>query len=303
MIYFVKDTVSLAIKIGYSKTPKQRIGGLQTGNPHKLILLGTVKGNEVDEVRYHDQFAAYRMEGEWFKGDIIEEVLTIIETHKQQRRELRRQTMAETTPEGSEVTVEAAPQASDGDKGVSDKDSGILGVCRIPGLRIKSFTFKLTESPYEPPTYELPPDTPQQHREQQEAMWAQQREHFKGHMTCGMEARYLLEFVADMSKEDTQRLFISLLPSGQKGICHTFTDEDNAVVPFNVPADACHVVGSREALTGVKGDAFRVLVSHERTLAPKSSQYRGKITDVFVGDNYPGEHPLKKAKRVALSVL
>ncbi len=71
MIYFIKDTVSQAIKIGYSKSPKKRVGGLQTGNPHKLVLLGIVAGTEAEETAFHVRFAQYRMEGEWFKGDII----------------------------------------------------------------------------------------------------------------------------------------------------------------------------------------------------------------------------------------
>ncbi len=77
MIYFIKDTVSQAIKIGYSsKKPEQRLSDLQTGNPHKLILIGIIPGTPDDELSFHGKFAQHRLEGEWFKGAIIEEVLT-----------------------------------------------------------------------------------------------------------------------------------------------------------------------------------------------------------------------------------
>jgi hypothetical protein len=78
VIYFIKDTVTQEIKTGCSGDPEKRLSELQTGNPHKLILLGAIRGNAAGEAQLHVRFARYRMEGEWFKGDIIEDVLHIL---------------------------------------------------------------------------------------------------------------------------------------------------------------------------------------------------------------------------------
>jgi hypothetical protein len=50
----------------------------------------------------------------------------------------------------------------------------------------------------------------------------------------------------------------------------------------------------------VEGDAIRVLVAFEKRLNPHD--YRAKIKDVFMGENYPGEHPLKKAAKLVVSL-
>ncbi len=283
MIYFVKDTVSQAIKIGYSKKPKDRLGGLQTGNPHKLVLLGTVAGMANDEASFHGKFAQHRLEGEWFKGEIIEEVLDIIATHTKQRLEIRRITVTETTDGGDKAdggpVPDVAGEATAGEKGAMDSDSGIQGVCRIPGLTMKSFSLTLTERPHENRT----PLT-----------------------TCGVQIKYLLAFERDFTVDDAGRTDLTnlknaLLPSQR--MKHTFYDEDNAVIPFSLPpaqAGNCyHVVGGQEAITGAKGDAFRVLVAFERQLNPNA---HSMIKDVFTGDNYTGQHPLRKAKRMVVSL-
>src|SRR5207249_616896 len=95
--YFTKDSGSQAIKIGYSRKPLKRLGMLQTGNPHKLILLGSVAGTPDDEASFHSRFAQHRLEGEWFKGVIIEEVLSIISAYKEQRLAMRRKTVTDAT--------------------------------------------------------------------------------------------------------------------------------------------------------------------------------------------------------------
>jgi hypothetical protein len=78
MIYFTQDTQTKAIKIGYSKDPKKRRSGLQTATPNQLILLGVIHGGLEHERAYHKKFADYRIQGEWFKGDILPAVLEII---------------------------------------------------------------------------------------------------------------------------------------------------------------------------------------------------------------------------------
>ncbi len=281
MIYFIKDTVSQAIKIGYSKKPKSRLGELQTGNPHKLIIVGTVKGTEADEHSFHGKFAEHRLEGEWFKGVIIEEVLTIIAERKANTLEIRRRTVSEESI--SIITTEGAsvPESTGTEKDVMDKDSGIRGVCRIPGVRMKSFSLKLTESVYEPD---------------------------KKQKMCGVEIKYLLVFEKDFTADEAGitelRNLKGSLFSQDRGIVHRFYDEDNAIIPFyftHGQPNLCdstfyHIIGGQEAITGAVGDAFRVMVAFEKALDPN---YHGvKIKDVFMGANYTGEHPLKKAKKM-----
>ena len=112
MIYFIKATVSQAIKIGYSANPEKRLSELQTGNPDKLLLLGTIRGNVDVEAQLHAQFVQHRLEGEWFSGDVIEKVLDLIAADKERRRQIRRKTMTEPTGDGNnraDVTPPAAP--------------------------------------------------------------------------------------------------------------------------------------------------------------------------------------------------
>jgi hypothetical protein len=78
MIYFIKDTVTQAVKIGYSKNAQKRLAHLQTATPDKLVLLGTLHGGLEHETAFHERFANYKLQGEWFKGDILPEVLAII---------------------------------------------------------------------------------------------------------------------------------------------------------------------------------------------------------------------------------
>ena len=54
-------------KIGYTTSAvEQRIKSLQTGNPLKIELLGTMPGTLKDERMLHAKYHAYRVEGEWF---------------------------------------------------------------------------------------------------------------------------------------------------------------------------------------------------------------------------------------------
>jgi hypothetical protein len=44
VIYFTRNTRDKAIKIGYSKNPKKRRGGLQSASSAPLVLLGAIHG-------------------------------------------------------------------------------------------------------------------------------------------------------------------------------------------------------------------------------------------------------------------
>jgi hypothetical protein len=78
VIYFTQDKQTKAIKIGYSKNPIKRRASLQSSTPGELVLLGTIHGGLEHERGLHDDFAEYRVHGEWFKGEILPEVMEII---------------------------------------------------------------------------------------------------------------------------------------------------------------------------------------------------------------------------------
>lgn len=78
MVYFILNRTTSEIKIGYSKDPKRRLTTLQTSTPHELVLLGTVQGGLEYESAYHDKFEKSRLQGEWFRGDILPDVRAIL---------------------------------------------------------------------------------------------------------------------------------------------------------------------------------------------------------------------------------
>jgi hypothetical protein len=78
MIYFIKNVVTNAVKIGYSKSPKKRLGGLQSATPDKLVLLGNVQGGLEHEARFHELFVQYHLQGEWFGPGVLPAVLDLL---------------------------------------------------------------------------------------------------------------------------------------------------------------------------------------------------------------------------------
>ena len=68
------------IKIGYSKDPRKRADGLQTGTADKIRIICTISGDRALERRLHEKFKAQRISGEWFayKGALYE-FLTALE--------------------------------------------------------------------------------------------------------------------------------------------------------------------------------------------------------------------------------
>lgn len=65
-IYFIQDSLSKKIKIGYSANFKRRFLDLSNANANRLYILCVLPGNKEDEVKYHARFAQYRTHGEWF---------------------------------------------------------------------------------------------------------------------------------------------------------------------------------------------------------------------------------------------
>ncbi len=72
MVYFIQDSRTFAIKIGFTEQdePDDRIAALQTGNPSELKVLCTIDmvGRDYEAI-LHEQFAPYRIAGEWFHPD------------------------------------------------------------------------------------------------------------------------------------------------------------------------------------------------------------------------------------------
>ena len=54
------------VKIGYSKSPKERFSALQTASPERLDLMGYFPGNPDTEKQFHELFDHLRRKGEWF---------------------------------------------------------------------------------------------------------------------------------------------------------------------------------------------------------------------------------------------
>lgn len=67
MIYFVQIGEDGPVKIGWARDVKRRLAQLQTGQPHKLRLLGQIPGGLTAERKVHEKLAAHRMTGEWFQ--------------------------------------------------------------------------------------------------------------------------------------------------------------------------------------------------------------------------------------------
>lgn len=63
-VYFLR--ADERVKIGYAKNYKSRIRELQTGCPHKLVLLMAIEASPARERELHREFNGQRVQGEWF---------------------------------------------------------------------------------------------------------------------------------------------------------------------------------------------------------------------------------------------
>lgn len=79
MIYFIQDTRTNAIKIGFTsgESADNRLSALQTGNPGQLVLLMTMEGEQSAEAELHRKFSSSRIAGEWFHpaADLVQFML------------------------------------------------------------------------------------------------------------------------------------------------------------------------------------------------------------------------------------
>jgi len=82
LVYFVQAAETLAIKIGSSTNPTRRLGNLQSASAYRLRILGTISGGRAKEMQLHREFDAYRLNGEWFSGEILDHVKTILSANR-----------------------------------------------------------------------------------------------------------------------------------------------------------------------------------------------------------------------------
>lgn len=68
VIYVLKAEGLDRYKIGYSSDVERRLIGMQSLSPVDLECLGVLEGGVPDERILHDQFDAFRVKGEWFRG-------------------------------------------------------------------------------------------------------------------------------------------------------------------------------------------------------------------------------------------
>ena len=74
MIYFIGNKKLNICKIGYSKRPYRRIDSLRKLSPFDLEIFSIIDGAPHDEKMYHSKYFDYRIKGEWFKLDNVQEL-------------------------------------------------------------------------------------------------------------------------------------------------------------------------------------------------------------------------------------
>lgn len=80
-IYFIQtEGGGDLIKIGKSRNVKSRLHSMQTGCPIPMRLLGYFKANDSMEGALHDEFAEYRVRGEWFEP--VEDIKNFLLAYK-----------------------------------------------------------------------------------------------------------------------------------------------------------------------------------------------------------------------------
>jgi len=63
-VYFLR--AGNTVKIGFSRTPKQRLEKLRIDNAFPVFICKLVKGSVATERSFHRRFVEYRIRGEWF---------------------------------------------------------------------------------------------------------------------------------------------------------------------------------------------------------------------------------------------
>jgi hypothetical protein len=66
MIYFIENTETKHIKIGFSTDVRRRLIDLQISSPHELKILTICEGDDKLEKELHKRFGEHHFRGEWF---------------------------------------------------------------------------------------------------------------------------------------------------------------------------------------------------------------------------------------------
>lgn len=74
-IYLLRGRPKSPVKIGIARDVEARISTLQTGNPDELHLLASFPGTQADELALHRYLRDERIRGEWFEGELTEQVV------------------------------------------------------------------------------------------------------------------------------------------------------------------------------------------------------------------------------------
>ena len=85
MIYLIKAEETNLYKIGYTAgSAEDRLNGMQTGCPHKLSIVKTVKGDVRQEKWLHKSFSNNKKRGEWFEfsDDEVEDVVDKMKNYR-----------------------------------------------------------------------------------------------------------------------------------------------------------------------------------------------------------------------------
>lgn len=73
-VYVIGPESSSVVKIGKATDLLDRLAGIQTGNPQRLVIRWAVAGGYSLETALHAEFKDFRLEGEWFDFGVLDPV-------------------------------------------------------------------------------------------------------------------------------------------------------------------------------------------------------------------------------------
>jgi hypothetical protein len=66
-VYFITcEADAFPVKIGFAKDPERRIAQMQVSMPYDVVKLALYPTTRLQEKKFHKQFRAHRLRGEWF---------------------------------------------------------------------------------------------------------------------------------------------------------------------------------------------------------------------------------------------
>lgn len=74
MIYFIGNKKLNICKIGFSDRPYRRIDTIKNSIPFDLEIFSIIEGTIQEEKMYHSKYYEFRIKGEWFELDKVQEL-------------------------------------------------------------------------------------------------------------------------------------------------------------------------------------------------------------------------------------